>query len=83
MHKSEYIEYLQSEDWRERRKYLMELTGWICSKCGGKATQLHHLKYDNLGNEELDIDVIALCNDCHNEIHEIGEYGYEEYKPWC
>jgi len=82
MHKSEYIEYLKSDDWKERRKYLMELAGWACSHCGEKATQLHHLNYNNLGNEELDVDVIAVCKDCHDEIHGKGEYGYETYKPW-
>ena len=80
---SEYIEYLKSDDWKERRKYLMELANWTCCQCDNKATQLHHLKYDNLGNEELDIDVIPLCKDCHDNIHGKGEYGYEEYRPWC
>jgi len=83
MHKIEYIEYLKSDEWKERRKYIMELIGWVCSKCGEKATQLHHLNYDNIGNEELDVDVIALCKDCHDEIHGKGEYGYGEHKSWC
>jgi len=80
MHKSEYIEYLKSEDWKIRRKYLMELADWTCSICGNKATQLHHLKYDKLGDEELDVDVIPLCNNCHKKIHE--ENGYEEYTAY-
>jgi len=83
MYKQEYIDYLKSEDWKERRKYLMELADYICSKCGAKATQLHHLNYNNIGNEELDVDVIPLCNDCHKRIHNKGEYGYEPYKSWC
>ena len=82
MHKSEYIEYLKSDEWQEKREYFMESVEWICSKCGEKATQIHHLKYDNIGNEELDVDVIALCTDCHNEIHGKDEYGYGEYKSW-
>ena len=82
MHKSEYIEYLKSDDWKERRKVLMEQADWTCSKCDAKANQLHHLNYDNLGEEELDFDVIALCKNCHNEIHEKGEYGYEEYSGY-
>jgi len=83
MHKSEYIEYLKSEDWKERRQELMEQAGWVCSECGEKATQLHHVNYNNIGMEELEDDVIAICNDCHNKIHEKGEYGYEDYKGWC
>ena len=82
MHKSEYVDYLKSDDWRERRKELMEEAEKLCSKCGEKATQLHHLNYDNLGEEELDEDVIAVCKDCHDEIHGKGDYGYEGYTSW-
>jgi len=82
MHKEEYIEYLKSEDWRERRKVLMEQCDWECSKCGEKATELHHLNYNNLGEEELESDVIPLCSECHKEIHNKGEYGYGEHKGY-
>ena len=82
MDKYEYIEYLKSDDWRKRRKQLMEEANWTCSKCGEKATQLHHLNYYNVGDEELDTDVIAVCTDCHNEIHGKGDYGYEDYKGY-
>lgn len=77
----DYREYLRSEDWRERRKELMEEAGWTCSECGDEAKQLHHLNYDNLGDEELDIDVVALCTQCHKDIHnkdggeDYGDYG--------
>lgn len=75
-----YIEYLKSEDWRERRKELMEEASWTCSDCGDKATQLHHENYDNLGSEELDIDVIPLCNQCHKDRHGNKDMdGYGEY----
>jgi len=76
-----YREYLKSDNWRERRKELMEEAGGICADCGDKATQLHHLNYDNLGEEELDVDVIALCNACHKERHgnKDGMDGYGDY----
>ena len=80
MNKEEYKQYLKSEDWRERRKELLEEADYMCDECSEKATQLHHLKYDNLGEEELDEDVIALCKECHKEKHEeMGEYEYESY----
>ena len=62
MDKSEYIDYLKSEDWKERRRYLMELADSMCSRCGEKATQLHHLNYNNLGNEELENWLLRLLN---------------------
>lgn len=79
--KEEYIDYLRSEDWQERRKEIMEEADWECEQCSEKATQLHHLNYDNLGYEQLGVDVIPLCKNCHEEIHNKGgEYG--EYKEW-
>ena len=78
----EYVEYLKSDDWKERRKEMMDEANWTCSMCGGKATQLHHLNYNNLGFEILDEDVIALCTQCHKDIHNkegdgdnYGDYG--------
>lgn len=61
----------------------MEEANHTCFVCGAKATQLHHLYYDNLYYEELGIDVVALCTKCHKEIHhksdDYGEYkGYDE-----
>jgi len=82
MNKYEYIEYLKSDEWKEKRRYLMEVSDWTCSKCGAKATQLHHVSYENIGNEELDTDVIPLCKDCHDEIHGKGVYGYDEHKGY-
>ena len=82
MHKSEYIEYLKSEDWKERRKILLEQADWQCNRCSNKATLIHHNNYDHLGEEVLGEDVEALCKDCHDEEHEKGEYGYKEYKPY-
>ena len=63
----EYVEYLKSPDWKERRKELMEEAEEICDECGEKATVLHHLNYNNLGFEILDEDVVALCKECHKE----------------
>jgi len=65
----EYREYLASDDWRVRRKELMEEADYECSDCGEKAKQLHHLIYDNLGSEELEVDVVPLCTECHKERH--------------
>lgn len=79
-----YITYLRSEDWKIRRKELMEEASNTCSECGDKATELHHLNYKNLGFEILGVDVIALCKRCHEDIHllkgKVKEYG--SYKSW-
>ena len=78
----DYVDYLKSDDWRRRRKELIEEAGGLCSDCGLKGTQLHHLNYNNLGAEELEVDVVLLCDDCHKERHnnkdgmsDYGDYG--------
>ena len=77
MDKDEYLEYLKSEEWREKRKEILEDRNNECEECGEKATQVHHLNYDNIGEEEDD-DVLVLCNECHKEIHNKDE-DYGEY----
>jgi 5-methylcytosine-specific restriction endonuclease McrA len=81
MKKYDYFKYLKSSSWKERRKELLEEAEYICDVCGGKATQIHHLDYKNLGGEMLNVDVIAVCNKCHQEIHgEPKTYGtYKGY----
>lgn len=81
MDRQQYQDYLRSEEWKERRIMLLEEADWICDECGEPATCLHHLKYDNIGDEELDEDVIPLCNQCHRDIHE--EKGdKDDYDEW-
>lgn len=69
-----YQEYLNSEHWIELRKkfYNSKLFNGSCYCCGddkGKFN-LHHKTYKRFGNEKLD-DLIAVCEDCHKEIHEL------------
>ena len=34
----------------------------------GKTLSVHHKNYNNCGNEQRE-DIIVLCWDCHNKIH--------------
>lgn len=60
----------------------MEEADWECDECGERATQLHHLSYENLGEEELYIDVVPLCKDCHDDMHSEKGDDYGEYSEW-
>jgi len=77
MSKEEYIEYLRSDEWREKRKEFLEEADYECEECGERATEVHHLSYDNIGEEDTD-DVEILCHECHKETHgkdeEYGQY---------
>lgn len=79
MNKFEYYKYLQSEDWKERKKELLEEANYTCDECGKKAIILHHLKYDLLGYEMLNVDVVAVCKECHEMLHSYEGDDYGEY----
>lgn len=74
-----YAEYLKSDQWdvvcsEYKKNYCQKCDVdnlVICYECEFKTfipLNLHHLNYDNLGNESKD-DVITLCDECHSQIH--------------
>lgn len=73
----EYREYLASSWFRSLTKQLItqnrKARCWICGK--KNTLLLHHVKYDNLGNEKLGRDVYILCFTCHTRTH-FTTWGY-------
>lgn len=64
-----YLDYLDSEHWKELRKAKFALTGYKCECCGRKERiQLHHINYRNWYDCTPD-DLIALCHSCHTDLH--------------
>jgi len=66
-----YNFYLSSPAWQEKRRNILERDNHTCLFCGtNTATQVHHLSYDNLGNE-TEFELISVCHPCHQTIHDI------------
>ena len=68
-----YENYITSEKWRRKRLQRLKLDNYRCNKCGCKdITQLHvhHKTYKNLGNENVEKDLITLCQKCHTKLHQ-------------
>jgi len=64
-----YKDFLKSYIWQEKRKAIFIRRGNSCERCNSnKNLQIHHLNYDNVGNENKN-DVIILCKKCHEEEH--------------
>ena len=80
-----YLAYLRSPEWREKRKEFIDAVDGECEECRSKKNlQVHHLTYDNIG-EESEEDVEVLCKECHeNKEMEKGTElsGGEEYGEW-
>ena len=67
-----YEDYLRSDHWRVTRKKRMDLDGQRCVVCGsGENLNVHHLRYDHLGHEDIDQDIVTLCHRCHTTLHRI------------
>ena len=64
-----YNDYLQSPEWRERRKQALDWARNACQLCNAdKALHVHHRTYDRLG-AELPADLTVLCEKCHKRFH--------------
>jgi hypothetical protein len=65
-----YDRYLKSRSWQEKRLKVLHRSQFRCEGCGAdnKATQVHHLTYENVGYEFL-FQLVAVCKDCHKNIH--------------
>jgi hypothetical protein len=64
-----YHWYLGSAFWRERREHVLQRANRMCEKCGKRAaTEVHHLTYIRVF-QELPSDLLAVCRQCHAEIH--------------
>ena len=65
-----YDEYLANEHWRKVREARLIIDGYQCCECGSaKNLEVHHITYDNLGDEDIERDLITLCRSCHERLH--------------
>jgi 5-methylcytosine-specific restriction endonuclease McrA len=70
-----YDQYLKSTAWRLRRDAVMTRAGGVCEGCRTRpAAQVHHLTYDNVGNEFL-WELVAVCMPCHERLHQAEDGG--------
>lgn len=67
-----YSKYINSSTWQNIRKKYLEKHPYdetiLYKGKKVKATDVHHLSYQNLGKEK-DMDLIAVCDDTHNILH--------------
>jgi hypothetical protein len=68
-HKEKYYEYLQSDEWDQKRKAKLKEAKYRCQLCNKDSKlSVHHRTYDNVFHEKLS-DLIALCEKCHEKFH--------------
>ena len=68
--KENYKIYIGSDKWKAIRLKVLKRDNNVCQAClEAPANDVHHLTYDNFG-DELMYELISVCRDCHfNRIH--------------
>lgn len=67
----DYKAYLLSPHWKKTKLNYFKTHRRECCACGYRGIlHLHHATYKNMGVEE-EGDLVALCQPCHYEIHNI------------
>lgn len=70
MNRATYERYIGSDRWRLRRERFFATHPRVCSCCESEDdVQVHHLTYVRFG-DELDDDLLALCQRCHSLVHQ-------------
>lgn len=60
-----------SPKWLAIRDRIFSRSGGMCEGCGTRrASQVHHLTYQHLGDEFL-WELVAVCRECHERVHDI------------
>ena len=80
----DYHKYMRSKEWKAKRQEKLEACDHKCECEGGcyrKATQIHHLHYDTLGNESME-DLQALCPKCHMQKSGVKDF-YGSVQRYC
>jgi 5-methylcytosine-specific restriction endonuclease McrA len=67
--KAQYHKYLNSAQWKEKRKFALEFYGNRCALCGNRYDlEIHHRTYKNIFKEPME-DLMILCETCHKHHH--------------
>ncbi len=75
----EHREYIMTPKWMSKRESVMRRAGHHCEGCGvylGEKGQVHHKTYQNWKDEFL-FELIYLCGECHQKVHQDSGLEYE------
>lgn len=66
-----YDDYLRSDHWKMFKSAFKGESPYKCVSCESEESlDVHHLTYENIGNESFD-DVAYLCRTCHKVVHRV------------
>lgn len=73
-----YDQYLRTPEWKQKKANRLAFDNWQCGICHkpieeGDRYETHHLRYNRLGHEDVETDLISLCPSCHQRFHSFWE----------
>lgn len=69
--KERYYQYLNSEEWKEKREQILERDNYLCVVTKSSINlHVHHISYDNVG-AEFNSDLVTLCKEAHEIVHNL------------
>lgn len=71
--------YLSSSQWQAKRQQVIARDK-VCRVCSCSANEVHHLHYRTWKQERLQ-DLVLLCRECHQTIHDKYGYNYNSDFP--
>jgi len=73
--KKTYSEQLKDPRWQKKRLEILNRDNWKCVQCGNDKLTLHVHHKSYIGNKNAweynDLDLITLCEYCHEQYHEL------------
>lgn len=67
--RARYIRHLNSSEWYDLKKKVMERSGGACEGCRDYLIEeIHHLTYEHMGHEFL-WELVGVCGKCHGRYH--------------
>ena len=68
-----YNEYISSSCvWQEKRQLRLNIDRHMCQTCHHDGSEyrleIHHKTYERFGCEDVELDLITLCSECHEAI---------------
>ena len=62
---------LDPTSYRELHRRILQRDGWRCQVCGSMQNlQVHHLQFRSQSGSDLENNLIALCKQCHAQVHQ-------------
>jgi 5-methylcytosine-specific restriction endonuclease McrA len=61
---------LDPQAYERLRQSVLRRDGWRCQSCGTMSNlEVHHKQFRSQSGEDSDENLITLCTECHNHIH--------------